>query len=85
MKFCVELQKSPSQTLEILKTVYGESAMGKGNVMLCDKRIREGREDMKDDARQVAPVTKRTDENDARVRELERSDSRLSCRMIANG
>jgi hypothetical protein len=32
VKFCVKLQKSQSETLEMLKTVYGESAMSKSNV-----------------------------------------------------
>jgi hypothetical protein len=32
VKFCVKLKKSPSETLEMLKTVYGESAMSKSNV-----------------------------------------------------
>jgi hypothetical protein len=32
VKFCVKLQNSPNEALEMLKTVYGESTMGKSNV-----------------------------------------------------
>jgi hypothetical protein len=44
VKFCVELQKSPSERLEMLKTVYDESTMSKSNVFKRHKRFREGRE-----------------------------------------
>jgi hypothetical protein len=57
-KFCVKLQKSPSEMLEMLKTVYGESIMSKSN---CHKLFRGGREDVNDDERQGVPVRKRTE------------------------
>jgi hypothetical protein len=50
VKFCVKLQKSLSETLEMLKTVYGESAMSKSNSFKWHKRFREGREDVNDDS-----------------------------------
>jgi transposase len=84
VKFCVKLQKSPSETLEMLKIVYGESTMSNSNVFKWHKRIREGREDVNDDERQGAPLTKRTDENVAKIREFVRRDRRLTCRMIAD-
>jgi hypothetical protein len=59
VKFCVKLQKSPCETLEMLKTVYGASTMSKSNVFNWHKRFREDREDMNNDGRQGAPVTKR--------------------------
>jgi hypothetical protein len=31
VNFCVKLQKSPSETLDVLKAVYGESIMSKSN------------------------------------------------------
>jgi hypothetical protein len=58
VKFCVKLQKSQSETLEMLKTVYRESTMSKSNAFKWHKRFREGRENVKDDERQRAPVTK---------------------------
>jgi hypothetical protein len=40
-KFCVKLQKSPIETLETLKTVYGESTMNKCNVFKWAKVAKE--------------------------------------------
>lgn len=52
-----EMQKSTSETLEVLKTIYGESTMSKINVSISQKRFREGTEYVNDDQRQGAPVT----------------------------
>jgi hypothetical protein len=83
-KCCVKLQKSPSEMLEMLKTVYDGSTMSKSNVFNWYKRFRGGREDVNDDERRGAPVTKQTDVNVAKARELVRYDGRLTCRMIAD-
>jgi hypothetical protein len=56
-KFCVKLQTSPSETLQML-TVYGESTMSKSHVFKYHKHFREGTEDVEDDQRQGAPTTK---------------------------
>jgi hypothetical protein len=61
VKCCVKLQKSPRERLQMLKTVYSESTTSNNNVFVWYKRFREGREDVNDDERQGAPVTKRTD------------------------
>jgi hypothetical protein len=39
---CVKLQKLPSETLQMLKTVYGESAISKSNVFKWPRGFREG-------------------------------------------
>jgi hypothetical protein len=41
VKFCVKLQKSPNETLEMLKTVYGEYTMSKSNVFEWPKVAKE--------------------------------------------
>jgi hypothetical protein len=69
-KFCIKLQKLPSETSEMLKTVYGESTMSKSNVFKWHKRFRQGRDNVKEDERQGAPMTKRTNENVSKIREL---------------
>jgi hypothetical protein len=49
-KFSVKLQKCRRATLEMYKTVYGESAMRKNNVFLVwHKRFRKGREYVNDE------------------------------------
>jgi hypothetical protein len=81
-EICVKLQKWPNETSEVLKTVYDESNMSKSNVFKWHESFRGGREDVNDVEKQRAPVTKRTDENVAKIRELVRSDRRLTCRVI---
>jgi hypothetical protein len=78
VKFCVKLQKSPSETLEMLRTVCGESIMNKSNVFQCHKRFREGRENVSGDETQGALVTKRTDESVPKITKLVRSERRLT-------
>jgi hypothetical protein len=39
---------------------------------------------VKGDERQEPPVTKRTDDSTAKIREPVRSDLRLTCRMVAD-
>jgi hypothetical protein len=58
VKFCVKLQKSPSETLKMIKTFSDESAMSKSNVLKWHKHFREGREGVNDNERRGAPVTK---------------------------
>jgi hypothetical protein len=58
VKFCARLQKSPSETSEMLKTLFDESAVSKSSVSRCHKRFREGTGDVNDDERQDAPATK---------------------------
>jgi hypothetical protein len=41
VKCCVKLHKSPSETLELLKTVYGESTMNKSNVFKWHRVAKE--------------------------------------------
>jgi hypothetical protein len=81
VKLCVNLQKSSSGALEILKTVYDECTMSKSNISILHKIFREGREDVNGDERQGATVTKRTDDSVQKIKEPVRSDLRLTCRM----
>ncbi|GBN72787.1 hypothetical protein AVEN_139293-1 [Araneus ventricosus] len=50
-KFCVLLEKSPSETLEMLKKAYGNDAMKETAVYEWQKRFREGRTNIEDDPR----------------------------------
>lgn len=77
------LGKSGREILEMLETVYGESAMKHGTVYKWVDRFREGRESVDDDAREGRPSTSRVDENIQRVHDLVMSDRRITARMIA--
>jgi hypothetical protein len=83
VKFCVILQKSPGETLEMLKTVYGEFTMSKSNVLNWHKHFTDGREGVNNDERQGATVMKRTEENIMKIRERVQSDHQLTFRTIA--
>ncbi|GBM33578.1 hypothetical protein AVEN_60915-1 [Araneus ventricosus] len=51
MKFCVLIEKSPSETLLMLKKAYGNDAMKETTVYEWQKRFREGRTNIEDDPR----------------------------------
>ena len=62
IKFCVKAGKSAVETIELINKAYGSNAMSRANVCRCYVRFRDGREDVKDDARSGRPSTARTDE-----------------------
>ncbi|GBL69335.1 hypothetical protein AVEN_219743-1 [Araneus ventricosus] len=51
IKFCVLLDKSPSETLLMLKKAYGNDAMKETTVYEWHNRFREGRTNIEDDPR----------------------------------
>ncbi|XP_044927261.1 protein GVQW3 isoform X2 [Mustela putorius furo] len=83
IKFCVKLNKSASETHHLLKEAYGDEVMSRARVFDWHKRFKEGREDVRDDARSGRPVTHRTDENIQKVKDLVCSNRRLTVRMMA--
>ncbi|KAB0370639.1 hypothetical protein FD755_017048 [Muntiacus reevesi] len=83
IKFCVKLNKSASETHHLLKEAYGNEVMSRARVFDWHKRFKEGREDIRDDARSGRPVTHRTDENIKKVKDLVCSNRQLTVRMMA--
>lgn len=83
IKFCVKLHKSASETHHLLKEAYGKEVMSRARVFDWHKRFKEGREDVRDDARSGRPVTHRTGENIQKVKDLVCSNRQLTVRMIA--
>jgi hypothetical protein len=63
IKFCAKLDKSASETLQMLTEAYGADAMKKLSVFVWHKWFKEGREDMKNDERTGCSRTHWTDEN----------------------
>ena len=84
LKFLVRLGKTPTETFNSLQEVYGDATMSRTQIFEWHKRLREGREDVKDDPRSGKPTTSRTNKNVEHVREKVRSDHRFTVRMIAN-
>ncbi|XP_024304049.1 protein GVQW3 isoform X1 [Homo sapiens] len=83
IKFCVKLNKSASETHHLLKEAYGDEVMSRARVFDWHKRFKEGREDVRDDARSGRPVTHRTDDNIQKVKDLVCSNRQLTVRMMA--
>ncbi|GBO06129.1 hypothetical protein AVEN_35209-1 [Araneus ventricosus] len=78
IKFSVLLEKSPSETLEMLKKAYGNDAMKKTAMYEWHKRFRKGRTNIEDDPRTGRPSSSTADENVERVREIVREDRRIN-------
>ena len=81
IKFCVKLGKMATETLKMLRDVYGDSSMSRTRVFEWHKRFVEGRED---DLKSGMPCTSTIDTNIEKVRQLVCSDRRLTIRVIAN-
>jgi len=85
IKFFYKAGKSAVETIELINKAYGSAAMSRAHVYRWYARFRDGREDMKDDARSCRPSTARTDENVESVRRLLTEDRRTILQMIADG
>lgn len=83
IKFCVKLNKTPLETFEMLKKVFGDDCLSKSQSNRWHKMFREGREEVADEARAGRPSTSRTDDNVTRVRQLLNSDRRMNVRLMS--
>ena len=63
---------------------YGSAAMSSASVYRWYARFRDGREDVKDDARSGRPSTARTDENVESVRRLLTEGRRITLQVMAD-
>uniref|UniRef100_A0A803TIB7 Mos1 transposase HTH domain-containing protein n=2 Tax=Anolis carolinensis TaxID=28377 RepID=A0A803TIB7_ANOCA len=83
IKFCVKLGKSGSETLQLLRTAYGDAVLSSAQVFRWHKAFKDGRESVEDEQRAGRPSTARTEENVARVKAVLDRDRRLNVRLIA--
>ena len=83
IKFCVKLRKSGSETLQLLRTAYGDAVLSSFQVLRWYKVFKDGREGVEDEQRAGRPSTSRTDNNVARVKAVLDRDQRLSVRLMA--
>jgi len=72
IKFLVKPGKSGNEIREMLVQVYGDNAMKKKAVYKWVKFFSEGRESVTDEERSGRPVTSKTEENIAKVRQIVR-------------
>jgi hypothetical protein len=57
IKFCVKLQKTATETFEMMKSVYGEECLLRTSVFEWHKRFKEGRELLQDDEWKITGET----------------------------
>ena len=84
IKFCVKAGKSAVEMIELINKAYGSAAMSRAVVCRWYARFRDGREDVKNDARNGRPSTARTDENVESVRRTLTEDRRTTLQIIAD-
>jgi hypothetical protein len=83
VKFCVKLGKSFMETFEILKAAFGHEALGRNQAYEWWKRFKDGRTVTDDDPRSGRLSAFKTDEIVAEVRNVIRSNHRLTARDVA--
>ena len=78
IKFCVKLRKSGSETLQLLRTAYGDAVLSSSQVFRWHKVFKYGRESGEDEQRAGRPSTSRSENNVARVQAVLDRDRHLS-------
>ena len=81
---CIKLGDNATTTHGKLQRAFGDDAMSRAQAFRWHKMFSEGRTLVEDEQRSGRPSTTRTRNNTARVRELVRSDRRLTINMIAD-
>ena len=68
IKFCAKLLKSGSETLQLLRTPYGEAVLSSAEVFRWHKVLKDRRESTEDKQRAGCPSTARNENNVSRVK-----------------
>jgi hypothetical protein len=84
IKFCVKLIENATETYEKLKRAYAELALSRTQDFRWHKAFLDGRENVEDEPRPGRPCTSNTEENVTKMKDLVRSDRRLTVRMISS-
>ena len=78
IKLCFKLGKTATECYEMLKTAFGETAMGRSQTFQWFSRFKAGRTSNDDDERSGRPMSSSTPEIIKRVRQIIREDRRRS-------
>ncbi|GFY32510.1 HTH_48 domain-containing protein [Trichonephila clavipes] len=82
VKFCFRLGHNATETFAKLQQAYEDSVLSRAQVLWWFKAFSEGRESIEDEPHSRRSSVSKTAENIVRVRDLVRSDRRLTVRMI---
>jgi len=83
IKFCTKLGKSGSETLQLLRTAYGDAALSSSQVFRWHKAFKDGRESNEEEQCAGRPSPPRNENNVAHVKAVLDRDRRLNVRLIA--
>ena len=67
IKFCFQLGKASSETIQMMQKAFGNERMSKTRIKECYNRSKEGRTPIDSDSRSGRPSTKKTLDNIERV------------------
>jgi hypothetical protein len=76
--------KTPTETNEMLQTVYGDEALSRSSVSEWFKQFKDGREDLQDDPISGRPSTSQNSDTIANVYEMVTRDHKLTLRMMSD-
>ena len=76
IKFCLKLGKTAAECYEMLKTAFGEQAMGRSQTFQWFSRFKAGRTSIDDDERSGRTVSSSTPEMIDSARQIIREDRR---------
>ena len=83
IKFCANLGKSATETLEMIQQGFGDQSLSRAQVFQWHARFKTGRTSVDDDERTGRPTSCTTPETVARIEEFIRQDRRRTIRDIA--
>ena len=84
IKFCFKAGNTATETVEMVRTAYGDEALTLSDIFCWYERFHEGREDVQDDPRSGRPSESGADGNIENIRQLLLQNRHLSLRMIAD-
>ena len=80
--FCVELGKTATETLQLLRDAYGDEALSRARVFEWRRRFVLGRVPVEDDTRSGRPSSSRNEDNVVCITDIIREDRTVTVRML---
>ena len=84
IKFCFQLKKASSETIQMMQTAFENECMRKTRIKEWYNRLKEGRTSVDSDSRSGRPSTTKTLDNIERERLAIEGDRRLTVRELEN-